>query len=55
MNKLFCGECKSLLNYIRRDPDELVSFKTCKKSKQELPYEQMCKTCGFRTRYVKKL
>jgi len=55
MNKLFCGECKRLLNYINRDPNELISFKTCKKSKLELPYEQMCKECGFRTRNIKKM
>ena len=40
MNKLFCGECKSLLNYIRRDHNELVSFETCKKAKVKLPWSK---------------
>jgi hypothetical protein len=53
MNKLFCGECKKLLNYINKDSNELISFETCKKSKIELSYKQKCMSCGFMTKHIK--
>jgi len=55
MNKLFCGECKKLLNYINRNEDELVSYETCEDGDEELPYRQKCMSCGLITRHIKKL